>query len=86
MNKLLSLSSLSIVLIFINASFGYSVVELFRDNFDGNSLDLEKWQYRDANNNIILGITQFRGCPVVNGGMLTIAHHTYSPSSDSVRV
>ena len=76
---LLSAAGLFIVIILMNTAFGYSVVELFRDNFDGIVLDAEKWQCRDANNSRISGTTQLRGCPIVNGGMLTITHHTYNP-------
>jgi hypothetical protein len=61
----------------INISSGYYSVILFRDDFDGTSLDLGKWQCRDDR---VSGITQFSGCPEVNNGVLTITHHTYNPN------
>jgi beta-glucanase (GH16 family) len=63
----------------MNTASGYHAVILLRDDFDGTSLDPEKWQCRDVNNSRVSGITQFRDCPDVNNGFLTITHHTYNP-------
>jgi hypothetical protein len=81
MNRLftLLLTSLFIVISFIDITFGYYAVELLRDDFDGNSLDPNKWDCRDINDSRVSGITQFRDCPAVNGGMVSFAHHTYNP-------
>lgn len=60
-------------------SFGYYAIERLYDDFDGSSLDPNKWDYRDVNDSRVSGITQFRDCPTVNGGMVSFAHHTYNP-------
>jgi hypothetical protein len=63
----------------MNTVFGYTVNEVFRDNFDGNVLDWGKWGCRNEGNSRVSGITQFMGCPTVSGGMVTFSHHTYNP-------
>jgi hypothetical protein len=81
MNKftILLVMFLFVVMDPVQITFGYYTIQLLRDDFDGNSLDLLTWEYRDVNNSRISGITQFRDCPEVNGGLLTFAHHTYNP-------
>jgi hypothetical protein len=58
---------------------GYYTIILLRDDFNGTSLDPNKWLCRDANNSRVSGITQLRDCPEVNNGMVTFTHHTYNP-------
>jgi hypothetical protein len=79
MNRSFAYLGLFVSFIFLQAVFGYSGNELFRDDFNGESLDSEKWEYRNADNSRVSGITQFNDPPEIAGGMLTLTHHTYNP-------
>jgi len=55
--------------------------EIFRDDFNGGSVDLSKWQVMTH----IVGRSQFGNTPVVSGGFARLKHDTYNASAPGAR-
>lgn len=68
---------ISAMWILATASSATWAEELFRDDFDGDEIDLGKWICLDRQEP--QGWTWFVGCPDVADGVATFTHHTYNP-------
>lgn len=55
--------------------------EIFRDDFNGGSVDLSKWQVMTH----IVGRSQFGNTPVVSGGFARLKHDTYNAQAPGAR-
>ena len=77
MNKLsfLLVTGLFIAMSFVDTVAGFDEIELFRDDFNGDTLDPCKWTCEDRP----MAQTYLKDCPDVYGGMAVFHHHTYNP-------
>lgn len=58
-----------------------SAQEIFRDDFNGATLDTTKWQV----NTHLIGRTQLGATPAVSGGFARLKHDTYNPTAPGNR-
>lgn len=79
--RLCTMAYMSALWVLGGTSSGVQGQDLFRDNFDGNDIDQEKW---NCPADLLHGWTRTRGCPEVSEGIARFEHHLYNPDQPGV--